>query len=308
VISSLRVVDFRCFETCAVDLDNQRVFFTGANAQGKTSLLEAIAVASRLSSPRASRQSQIVREGGIGCGVAIETEAGLFKAVYQDRKFELAHDKVPCKKMDYLSKSPRVVWMENRDLEIVRGSGERRRRYLDTIGSQLNPVYAKALRDYTKAVRSRNALLKDQRSESRDFQVFSALVVEHGNILIDFRSRIIRDLLPFIVQAHHTISGAKEKFSISYQPSSLNFTEDLAKSLPQDQVMKQTLVGPHRDDFSILVDGRPANDFASEGQQRTLAISLRLAQGDLLESQAINWDQSDAQVFSLKGGGIEKLC
>jgi len=286
VISSLRVIDFRCFEALAIELEQRCVFFTGANAQGKTSLLEAIAVGARLGSPRASRQAQMIREGQFGCGVAIGTKDGLFKAVYQDRKFELSLDGSPCKKMDYLVQSPRIVWMENRDLELVRGSGERRRRYLDAIGSQLSPVYARALRDYTKALRSRNALLKDQRSHDREFQVFTTLLVQHGKTLIEFRERMIQDLLPYLAASHQTISDAQEQFSLTYQPSSLNLEDDLLTGIDQDSIMKQTLIGPHRDDFLLHVDGRPANDFASEGQQRTLAIALRLAQGRLLEGQA----------------------
>ncbi len=343
MITSLRLIDFRCFEAVALDLEHRCVFFTGANAQGKTSLLEAIAVASRLGSPRASRQSQIVREGKDGSGVAIQTEQGLFKAVYQDRKFELSQDGAPCKKKDYLENSPRIVWMENRDLELIRGTGERRRRFLDTIGAQMSPLYARSLRDYTKALRSRNALLKDGRSHDGNFQAFTELVVRHGEFLITTRQKIIHDLLPYIEESHHTIAASKETFSISYRPSSLNLAQDLEEGLERDRLMKQTLIGAHRDDFSVLVDNRVASDFASEGQQRTLAIALRLAQGRLLESQPhsevvylvddvfgeldeqrrqalmqafpktaqtiltttqIHWGEVDAQVFELKDGKI----
>ena len=288
MIRSLRAIDFRCFDTVAVTIESPRVFFTGQNAQGKTSLLEAIAVATRLGSPRASRQSQMVREGAIGCGVACETDQGLFKAIYQDRKFELSLDGVAEKKKDYLQKTPRVVWMENRDLDLIRGSGERRRRYLDAIGSQLSPVYAKALRDYTKALRSRNALLKSPQGDERTLQMFSELLVRNGEVLIQYRARILEDLLPFIMEAHHVISNGGEQFTLQYQPSTTDLGPQLQESLPKDRIMKQTLVGPHRDDFLVLVDGRAASDFASEGQQRTLAVALRLAQGDLLRAQVVD--------------------
>ncbi len=258
------------------------VFLTGSNAQGKTSLLEAIAVASRLGSPRASRQAQIVREGCIGCGVALETDEALFKAVYQDRKFELAIDGQPSKRGEYLEQSPRVVWMENRDLDLIRGSGEKRRRFLDAIGTQLSTVYARALRDYTKALRSRNAMLKENRSRDRSFEMFTQLLIQHGQALVSFRQQIIQDLLPEMEVSHHTISGQKEQFSMVYMPSASELASAMEASLQRDVIMKQTLVGPHRDDFALTVDQRPASDFASEGQQRTLAIALRLAQGRLL--------------------------
>jgi len=178
--------------------------------------------------------------------------------------------------------------MENRDLDLIRGSGERRRRYLDAIGSQLSPVYAKALRDYTKALRSRNALLKAPQSDERTLQMFSELLVRNGDVLIQYRARILEDLLPFIKEAHHVISNGGEQFTLQYQPSTTDLGPELQASLPKDRIMKQTLVGPHRDDFLVLVDGRAASDFASEGQQRTLAVALRLAQGNLLRAQVVD--------------------
>lgn len=282
MLRSLRVIDFRCFESLSLTLEAPMVFLTGENAQGKTSLLEAVAVASRLGSPRASRQGQMVRTGSTGCGVALETEEGLFKSVYQDRKFELTLNGAPCRRSDYLAESPRVVWMENRDLELIRGSGEKRRRYLDAVGSQLSSQYASSLRAYTKALRSRNALLKDGRSGESSFRIFSDLLVQHGQVIIDYRRRILSDLLPYMTESHTQISGKREQFVMQYQPSSESLATDLEQGLQKDLLLKQTQQGPHRDDFSLLVDECPACDYASEGQQRTLAISLRLAQGDLL--------------------------
>lgn len=282
MLESLRVIDFRCFESLSVEVDSSMVFFTGGNAQGKTSLLEAVAVVSRLGSPRASRQSHIIREGANGCGVAIQTTNGFFKSIYQEGKFELSIDGQPVTRAEYLSRSPRVVWMENRDLELIRGSGDKRRRFLDSIGSQLSAEYTYALRSYTKALRSRNALLKENRFQDGSFKVFTDLLVQHGATLMDFRKRMVEKLLPYMAAAHSKISGANESFDLKCQISAPQLTEGLQENFQKDIVLKQTTVGPHRDDFSLLVDGRPASDFASEGQQRTLAVSLRLAQGELM--------------------------
>lgn len=261
------------------------IFFTGENAQGKTSLLEAVAVASRLGSPRASRQSQIIQEGKAGCGVAIQTDEVLYKAIYQEGKFDLSMDGQGCLRKDYLSSSPKVVWMENRDLEMIRGSGEKRRRFLDAVGSQLSAQYANSLRTYTKALRSRNALLKEGRSGDGSFKAFTGLLLEHGKVLVAYRQQILADLIPLMTDAQEQISGRRESFLMQYSPSSTELERDLAEGMQKDMILKQTQIGPHRDDFSLLVDGRVASDYASEGQQRTLAISLRLAQGELLRRQ-----------------------
>ena len=288
MLTSLRLIDFRCFESISLNLDSSTVYFVGENAQGKTSLLEAIAVASRLGSPRASRLSHIVREGRDGCGVALECGESSFKSVYQDRKFQLNIDGVPVKRKDYLMQSPRIVWLESRDLDLIRASGDKRRRFLDAIGSQFSTSYAKALKDYTKALRSRNVLLKEGREREGSFKVFSDLLVESGMILIEYRERIIDQLLPYLVTSHAQISNSRESFALQYQPSVKDFESELQANFTRDCVMRQTMLGPHRDDFLLLVDGRGASDFASEGQQRTLAISLRLAQGELLKSQALH--------------------
>ncbi len=263
-------------------MDSELVFLTGQNAQGKTSLLEAVAVASRLGSPRASKQSQIMREGVSGCGVAIQLNGQLLKAIYEDRKFELAVDGQTVTRKEYLSVSPKIVWMENRDLELIRGSGEKRRRFLDAIGSQTSAEYASCLRAYTKALRSRNALLKAGRSSEGSFHAFTDLLIKNGKFLIETRTRILEHLLPHVIKAQAEISGHQEIFQMEYAPSSTSLEEDVLANLSKDVVMKQTLIGPHRDDFSLLVDGRLASDYASEGQQRTLALALRLAQGQLL--------------------------
>lgn len=262
------------------------VFFTGENAQGKTSLLEAVAVAARLGSPRATRQAQLVKEGRKGCGVAIQTDTHFHKAIYEERKFSLTMDGQSCLRREYLAVSPRIIWMENRDLEIIRGSGEKRRRYLDALGSQSHEEYAESLKMYSKALRSRNALLKDGRVGEGSFTSFSEQLVKHGQILIEHRERLLQELIPPITESQAQISGKRETFSMEYNPSARDLERELAEGLQKDVILKQTQIGPHRDDFSLSVDGRAASDFASEGQQRTLALALRLAQGELIRKNA----------------------
>lgn len=282
MITSLRLIDFRCFDSLSFALDTNLVFFTGQNAQGKTSILEAIAMASRLASPRASKQMQMVREGAMGCGVALQKDGQFFKSIYKDKKYELVIDGVPVKRREYLSQAPKVVWMESRDIDLIRGSSEKRRRYLDSIGTQLIPEYPMTLRNYTKILRSRNALLKEGRIQERTFQVFTDSLCEYSDLLTQMRSDLVQRLIPKIYSTHSRISQNQEAFTISYLPSALSLSSYLEANLPKEKLLKQTLSGAHRDDLRLTINERNASDYASEGQQRTLAVSLRLAQGALL--------------------------
>lgn len=285
MISSLRLVDFRCFETAALDLNAEMIFFTGNNAQGKTSVLEAIAVACRLQSPRAGKLSQLVRFENSGCGVAFKMEDTVYKAVLKENKFQLSKDGFEQRRKDYLFETPRIVWMENRDIELIRGSGEKRRKYLDFVGGQYLTEYASALRNYTKALRSRNALLKTGVSQGTQIEAFEKVLIDSGQKLITWRGELLQRLQPFISESHQSISGKQEHLEIQYRPSTLSLQEALEEGRARDAVMKQTLTGPHRDDFTININAQVASDYASEGQQRTIAIALKLAQGRLLHNK-----------------------
>ncbi len=283
MLRSVRVIDFRCFESLIIDFDSPTVFLTGRNAQGKTSILEAIAVASRLGSPKATVQSQFVREGCNGAGLALATDQHLFKVIYQERKFSTTIDGYPSKRAQYLLQTPRVIWMENKDLDLIRSSGEKRRRYMNAIGVQHSVDYNTSLKAYNKALQSRNALLRSNRSQDKTFQIFTELLVTHGQYITDYRQRIIERLKPFVQQAHQHISQGFEIFDMSYHPSSTNLHQDLLANLSKDIQIGQTSLGPHRDDIKFAINNRDVSTFGSEGQQRTLAISLKLGQGAFLK-------------------------
>jgi len=285
VIASLRLVDFRCFEQASLSIHPEGQIFVGENAQGKTSLLEAICVLLRLQSPRARSLGKLVREGEVEFGVAgeawghsLKVKGGRKGLILQDRGQDLSRS-------EYLESSGLVVWMGNEDLDLVRGGGESRRRYLDFIATQIDADYRYHWNRYAKALKSRNKYLKSLPAGHRAVVAYTQLLVEHGQAIIARRIELCEQLTPYAIGNQREISGVREELSLEYSDQAGGDLESAFYQVEQAETRRGvTLVGPHRDDLKLLIAGRAAKDFASEGQQRTLALSLKLAQGKLLRT------------------------
>ena len=291
-LTSLRLRDFRCFPTLNCALGGGNTLFTGDNAQGKTSILEAVCVLLRLQSPRTSAGKELVRFGASGFGIAgtLQEQELTYTVTGADKKL-LIDGKPARRTADYLAASGLVVWMGNGDLELVSGTGEPRRRYLDFLGSQLFPDYRAALKSYEKALRQRNFLLKRDASPPwQEIDAYTAVLVPHGQQLLQLRAALLETLAPHAAAAHAAIraadpgSATPESLTLTWQPGgdAQNLAVQLHDRRAEEARRRFTVSGPHRDDFSAALDGLPAGTFASEGQQRTIALALKLAQATLL--------------------------
>ena len=282
MLRSIKVRHFRCFDAFEAAFEPGLNLIIGPNAQGKTSLLEAACILLRLASPRISRLGHVVqheRRGFVVDGYFAERHMQFYFS--RERK-KLALDEVEQKSATEYLKLGRLVYFSNSDIEIVRGSGEVRRRFLDFIAIQREAGYRSALRDYERALRSRNLLLKAPQPRWREIAAFDEPLVAHGNILTAARTRLLADLQPLAQAAHHAISGARENLRAEYRSGAgADFASLLAHSHSEDARLRQTSVGPHRDDVQFFLNESSA-DFASEGQQRTLVLALKLGAAKLL--------------------------
>lgn len=295
VLRSLLLSQFRCFESLRLDLPPSVALIYGNNAQGKTSLLEAACVLLRLQSPRCSSLADCIHFShdffGIG-GTLEASQTAALRLQYRggDRKLSVDGE-TQRSASEYLRHSALVVWMANDDLHLVRGGGDQRRRFLDFMASQLFPGYREALRAYEKALRSRNFLLKRDSSPRWDqIDAYSRILHENGSRLTANRRTLIERLLPHAQIAQSRIAGSGENLDLEYQSAS-GEGDDLIATLTanRDEEMRrrQTSAGPHRDDLLLTLDGKPAAKYASEGQQRTVALALKLGQANLfLESRS----------------------
>lgn len=287
-LTSLRLQDFRCYSSLRCPLGPGVTLFTGDNAQGKTSLLEAVCVLLRLQSPRCQGTAELVRFGAAEFGVAGTLEGRELRHCGGATR-EVSVDGAPARRTtDYLAASGLVVWMGNDDRELITGSSDARRRYLDFLGAQVFPEYRTALRSYEKALRARNLLLKRDASPAwREIEAWTQVLTEHGLVLRRLRAELIHALSPPAAQAHTDISGAAETVTLTYEPGcGGNFADQLAAARTEELARRITFLGPHRDDFAISLNALPAARYASEGQQRTLALALKLAQAAVLTARS----------------------
>ena len=286
-LRQIKARDFRCFESLAFEPGPEFNFIVGANAQGKTSLLEAICVLLRLSSPRSLTLAPLIRHEQAAFSLR-----GLCRDVQLDLRYDpdvrtlAVNETSQASSGEYLAVSG-AVWFGNTDLEIVSGSGDGRRRFLDFLGSQMEPLYRKHLRAYERAVRSRNKLLKLTPIPRRELAAWDAPFFESGGLLQMLRSNLVRELAPRALLAHAAIRSpageGSEQLGLEYVPSGgLDLVSALVDTADQEARLGQTVVGPHRDDVRISLNRRSAAEFGSEGQQRTIVLALRLAQAELI--------------------------
>ena len=286
-LAHLRLRDFRNYTRLDADFAPGFHLLLGDNAQGKTNVLEAVYLMATLRSFRGVGGAQMIRHGQkgyfVGGNVTGQGEHEV-KIYWSARK--LALDGQPVKRLgDYLGTLRAVVFCTE-DLHLVKSTARARRRFLDLLLAQTQPGYLPLLQRYMRAVRARNALLKHSRQGGTDeatLDSFSHELVELGNQLIRMRTELAPKFSPLARLAYRRISNDAEELRIEYQPSvKKDFAVELAQSRGRERTYRSTLVGPHRDDLQLLLNEKSAAQFGSEGQKRTLAIALKMAQAEFL--------------------------
>ena len=285
-LSHLRLRDFRNYARLDTDFSPGFHLLLGDNAQGKTNILEAIYLMATLRSFRGVGGAQMIRHGAKGYfagGNVMGRGDHEIKIYWSARERKLALDGQPVKKLtDYFGVLRTVVFCTE-DLQLVKGAARSRRRFLDLLLAQTNPGYLPLLQRYMHTVRARNALLKVRSVDEAALGSFSQELVKLGAEIIRARRELIPKFSPLARLAYRRISNDAEELRIEYQPSVKNdFAVELAQSRTRERTYRSTLVGPHRDDLQLLQNEESAAQFGSEGQKRTLAIALKMAQAEFL--------------------------
>ncbi|EEF57555.1 DNA replication/repair protein RecF [Pedosphaera parvula] len=285
-LAHLRLRDFRNYPRLDVDFAPGFQVLLGDNAQGKTNILEAIYLMATLRSFRGVGGSQMVRHGQKGYfvgGKVVGQGDHEIKMYWSPAERKLSLDNQPIRKLaDYFG-AIRVVIFCTEDLQLVKGTSRARRRFVDLLLSQTHPTYLPLLQRYASALRSRNALLKQRVQDESALESFTAELVKLGNDLIRMRHELIPKLSPLARLAYRRISNDAEELRLEYQPSvKKDFAVELAQTRARERTYRSTLIGPHRDEVQLLLNDRSAAQFGSEGQKRTLAIALKMAQAEYL--------------------------
>ena len=285
-LTHLRLRGFRNYDRLDAEFGPGFHLLMGRNAQGKTNILEALHLLATLRSFRGVGSAAMVNHGQPGWfvgGRVVGNGSHEVKIYWSARERRLTLNDEPVKKLtDYLG-TFRTVVFSTEDLTLVKGAGRGRRRFLDFLLSQTIPAYLPLLQRYTRAVRARNALLKKKPCDEIALNSFTIELVKLGNEIISQRQKLLPQLAPRIITAHQRIAPESEVLSVEYVPSvKLDFADELERIAERERKMGSTLIGPHRDELALLLDSKPAVDFASEGQKRSIAIALKIAQAEHL--------------------------
>lgn len=293
IIKSLELQDYRNYDSLNLAFDKGTNILYGDNAQGKTNILEAIYVSATTKSHKGSKDRDIVNfhkdEAHIRTFLekdGVETRVDMH--LRKSKSKGIAIDGQKIKKAADLLGICNVVFFSPEDLSIIKDGPAERRRFVDMELCQLDSFYLYNLNHYNKIVNQRNKLLKDMyfNPDLKDtLNIWDSQLVSFGSKIIERRKIFVEQLNEIIFDIHKRLSGEKEEITILYEPDVQidTFERELQHSQEKDIKLKQTTVGPHRDDFCFMIGDVDIRKFGSQGQQRTAALSLKLSEIELVK-------------------------
>lgn len=294
-IQSLELKNYRNYDRLIIEFSKGTNLLYGDNAQGKTNILEAVYLGATTKSHRGSKDREIIRFGENESHIRIhlmKQDIGhqIDMHLKKSKTKGAAIDQIPIKRSSDLLGFVPVIFFSPEDLSIIKNGPSERRKFLDIELSQLEKMYLHQLSSYNKVMAQRNNLLKQlayQRELLDTLDSWDIQLVRYGSEVIRYRQRFIEDLNEIIREIHKNLTGKKEKIVLKYDYS-VNYDEFLTvlqKKREIDLKYSSTGIGPHRDDIEFLVNGIDIRRFGSQGQQRTAALSLKLAQIELVKRQ-----------------------
>lgn len=267
----------------------------GDNAQGKTNILESVYLCSTTRSHRGSKDREIIRMDEKEAHIRLrlekrEIEHCIDMHLKKKKAKGIAIDGIPIRKSSELIGLVHVVFFSPEDLSIIKNGPAERRRFMDMELSQLDRVYLHNLTQYNKVMLQRNNLLKQIGFNSNlldTLEIWDLQLAEYGRHLIARRREFLQELEPTLQRIHNRLSGGKEDLTLLYEMDcgEDTFLDKIKQARDRDLYLKTTTVGPHRDDMTFLIKDINLRRFGSQGQQRTAALALKLAQIDILKQK-----------------------
>ena len=291
-IRTMDLNQFRNYGELSLEFDPGINIFYGDNAQGKTNILEAVYLCGTNKSHRGSRDREMIRFGEEEAHIRMmverrETLRRIDIHLKKNKAKGIAVDGLPLRKASELFGIVNVVFFSPEDLQIIKNGPAERRRFVDLELCQLDKIYLYELVNYNKALMQRNLLLREipwkpdllDTLERGDEQL-----ARFGSRIVRLRSRFIAELGDMILRIHRGLSGGREELKILYEPDcgEDEILEKLSSGRQRDLKQKTTMSGPHRDDISFSVNGVDIRRFGSQGQQRTAALALKMAEIELV--------------------------
>ena len=287
-IESLECKNFRNYRALTLAFSPGINILYGDNAQGKTNLLEAIRLAGTTRSHRMARDAEMISFGEAEAHLRLQLRGNggarrIDMHLRRSGPKGIAIDGVPIRKASELMGTLHTCLFSPEDLAIVKSGPKERRRFLDAELCQLSGRYFAELSAYNKVVLQRNALLKEfsrRRDMADTLEIWDEQLLAHGLPLLAARRDFLAELSELAAGQHAQLSGEKEALQLAYEPDvdEEHFAAELAANHTRDLALRTTTTGPHRDDIGVRVNDIDLRRFGSQGQQRTAALSLKLAE------------------------------
>lgn len=293
IIQSIELCNFRNYEREEFHFHEGTNVLYGDNAQGKTNVLEAIFVGGTTKSHKGSKDSDMIKKGKEESHIRyfVEKKGCTFKVEIHMRRGKtkgIAIDGMPIKSSRELMGLSNIVFFSPENLRIIEDGPEERRRFIDMELCQINKAYLYYLTQYKKVLKQRNSLLKqiqDNKDLSPTLEIWDTQLVEHGKKVIELREEFVTQIGEIMKEKHKNLTGGKEEIRVEYKPNcrAENFAEQLFINGDRDVYQGSTSVGPHRDDMVFFIGNQEIKVFGSQGQKRTAALSLKMAEIEIVE-------------------------
>lgn len=302
MLHALYLANFRNYSSLRQVFSPGVTVLEGANGQGKSNLLEAIYFLSILRSFRTNQVRHLCcwQKQAFQVGAVLSDDQGIeigrLSVCFGERRRLLINGVESRRSSDFIGRLNAIMFAPE-DLSLIKGVAAGRRRFIDILLSQLYPDYLAALQDYSRALRSRNALLKQSPPPRAATAAFDAVLINRGTRIYRERLRFATFFSPLLQQAAEQLADTTgSSFTIRYRPSAIEeqtddnaieavYAAQLAESWEKDLLRGHTRIGPHRDDFQILLNEKSLAYFGSEGQCRLAALILKATAAELLQSK-----------------------
>lgn len=278
-----------------MNFDEKINIIYGDNAQGKTNILESMYVCATSKSHRGSKDREIIRFDNDESHIKVNVKKNdmnyrIDMHLKKNKPKGIAVNGIPIKRAVELFGILNIVFFSPEDLNIIKNGPSERRRFIDMELSQLDKIYLDCLINYNKVVNQRNSLLKEYAFSGREdiissLDIWDMQLVKYGNDVIKSREKFVKEINDLVKSIHTKLSGDREQLEIIYEPcvKEQDFESELVRIRDRDLKFKCTNIGPHKDDMCFLINGMDVRKYGSQGQQRTAALSLKLAEIELVK-------------------------
>lgn len=278
-----------------MNFDEKINIIYGDNAQGKTNILESMYVCATSKSHRGSKDREIIRFDNDESHIKVNVKKNdmnyrIDMHLKKNKPKGIAVNGIPIKRAVELFGILNIVFFSPEDLNIIKNGPSERRRFIDMELSQLDKIYLDCLINYNKVVNQRNSLLKEYAFSGREdiissLDIWDMQLVKYGDDVIKSREKFVKEINDLVKSIHTKLSGDREQLEIIYEPcvKEQDFESELVRVRDRDLKFKCTNIGPHKDDMCFLINGMDVRKYGSQGQQRTAALSLKLAEIELVK-------------------------